>query len=255
MDEAAVVRAAQGCQVIHHCAALVGIAAYAGQPTRTMEVEEQGLRNACLAARLNKVPRLVYASSSAVYGHAGGPEPLLETQEVSPVSNYGVAKRFNETYLAAQAAEHGLHSAALRIFNVYGPRQNPTQAVPAFITRALGGEPITIFGDGQQTRDFIYVADVVQAAIALGRAVEGAAIVNAASGAEVSVRSLAETVVRLTGSVSPIHCLPRPEARDAFEVARCFGSRALLERLTDAPPPLSLEDGLSRTISAMRGEI
>ena len=123
-NAAAVDVSVHGCDVIIHCAAMVGMEAYTQQPARTMEVEESGLRNVCAAAIAHKVARLVFASSSAVYGQAGGGVALEESAQVAPVSNYGVAKRFNELYLAAQHAEHGLNSASLRIFNIYGPRQD-----------------------------------------------------------------------------------------------------------------------------------
>src|SRR5262249_18260314 len=155
-DAHAVAHAALGCAAIFHCAAMVGVDAYTNQPTRTMEVEQVGLRNVCAAAIAQKDTRVIYAPSSAVYGRADG-RALSETLVVAPVSNYGIAKRYSELYLAAAHAEHGLQSAALRIFNIYGPGQDERLVIPRFIREALAGEPILIYGDGKQTRDFVYV--------------------------------------------------------------------------------------------------
>ena len=124
--------------------------------------------------------------------------------------------------------------------------------IPRFIQRALDGEDITLFGDGTQTRDFVYVGDVVAAALACAARPSGAEIVNVASGQEVSVRDLAARVVRLSGSASAIHCRPRPPARDTFEVERCFGSRDKLVRLTGAGAPTSLDEGLRHTVAAIK---
>ena len=245
-DAAAVKTASRGCAVIFHCAAVVGVDAYTTRPAHTMEVEEVGLRNVCTAAVAQNGTRVVYASSSAVYGHAGG--ALDESLVIAPVSNYGIAKRFGELYLAAQYGEHGLQSAALRIFNIYGPRQDERLVIPRFIRQALAGEPIVIYGDGSQTRDFVYVGDAVTAALACADRTAGCEIVNVCSGSETSVRTLAERVIALSGSGSHIARHAPPAARTAFEVQRSVGSRAKLAALM-IEPPTQLDDGLRSTIA------
>jgi UDP-glucose 4-epimerase len=250
-DAAAVERAAEGCDVIFHCAAMVGVNAYSGQPAKTMETEETGLRNVCAAALAANGARVIYASSSAVYGQAGGDVGLDELLPVAPVSNYGVAKRFNETYLSSQHFEHGLVSTALRIFNVYGPQQDERLVIPRFIRRALYAEPVEIYGEGLQTRDFVYVDDVVNAALACANRVDGCEIINVCSGKEVTVLRLAETIIQLTGSRSTIVHKPHPSGRIAFEVPRCFGSTAKLAHILGDFEPTPLEEGLARTIASI----
>jgi UDP-glucose 4-epimerase len=251
-DAGVVRQAAQGCSAIFHCAAMVGVDAYGRWPAKTMETEQVGLRNVCLAAVSVGGARVVYASSSAVYGHAGGRTGLDEALTVAPVSNYGIAKRFNELYLAAQHVEHGLQSTALRIFNIYGPGQDERLAIPRFIHRALRGEALEIYGDGSQTRDFVYVDDVVRIALGCADAVAGCEVVNACSGREVSIRELAATIVRLSRSRSAVETRNVPAGRAGFEVARSFGSREKLEGLIGCFSPTSLEEGLSRTIAGVR---
>jgi len=249
-DAAAVGRAVQGCDAIFHCAAMVGVDAYSRQPAKTMETEETGLRNVCAAALAAGGARVVYASSSAVYGQAGGDIGLDEALPVAPVSNYGTAKRFNELYLASQHVEHGLQSAALRIFNMYGPLQDERLVIPRFIKRALDGSDLEMYGDGAQTRDFVYIDDVVEAALACADRVSGCEIVNVCSGREVTVRDLAESIIRLTGSRSAIVARKHPQGRVTFEVPRCFGSRRKLQQVVGDFVSTPLEEGLKRTIAS-----
>jgi UDP-glucose 4-epimerase len=251
-DAPAVADAGRGCAAIFHCAAMVGVDAYTNRPARTMEVEEVGLRNVCAAAIAQPRCRVIYASSSAVYGRADG-AALDETLVVAPVSNYGIAKRYGELYLAAAHAERGLQSAALRIFNIFGPRQDERLVIPRFIRQAAAGEPIVIYGDGVQTRDFVYVGDVVAAALACADQVAGHEIVNACSGIDTPVRILAERVIALSGSNSRITHLDPPVARSAFEVDRSIGSRAKLAQLI-AASPTTLDEGLRQTIAASNAE-
>lgn len=244
----AVRQAAVGCQAIFHFASMVGVELYSSLPASTMEVEEVGLRNVCAAA--NGGAHVIYASSSAVYGHAGGPVGLSESQVVTPVSNYGTAKRFNELYLMSQHAEHKLRSLSLRIFNVYGPGQDERLVTPRFVRRALRGEDIEIYGDGSQTRDFVYIDDVVAAALAYSRCTTGCEIVNVCSGQEITVRTLAEEIIRISRSSSKIIQRPPPAQRAAFEVSRSFGERNKLQNLLGVVSPTSLSDGLERTIDS-----
>ena len=254
-NEGAVLRAAEACAAVFHCAAMVGVDAYSKQPAKTMETEETGLRNVCNAALAAGGARVVYASSSAVYGQAGGGVGLDEALPVAPVSNYGAAKRFNELYLASQHTEHGLQSVALRIFNMYGPYQDERLVIPRFIKRAFDGGDLEIYGDGAQTRDFVYIDDVVETALACAeRMVEGligCEIVNVCSGKEVSVRDLAEIIIRLTGSRSTLVQREHPQGRATFEVARCFGSRQKLQRVVGDFVSTPLEEGLKRTIASV----
>ena len=249
LDATAVGEAARGCDAIFHCAAMVGVELYSSFPAKTMEIEEGGLRNVCAAALAANDARVIYASSSAVYGNAGGSVGLNEAQPVVPTSNYGMAKRFNELYLASQQVERKLRSLSLRIFNVYGPRQDERLVIPRFIKRAVRGEPIEIYGDGMQSRDFVYIDDVVAAALAYEGCESEAEIVNVCSGQETTVRGLANEIVRLSGSSSKIVLSPQPEKRVAFEVSRCFGERVKLRRLLAEIPATPLAEGLISTIS------
>jgi UDP-glucose 4-epimerase len=241
--------AIEGCERAYHFAALVGVEHYTRNPVRTMKVEERALEAVCAAAIAEGCPRLVYASSSAVYGNASG--VVDEEMAVAPASNYATAKRFGEMFLRAQYDEAGLQSVACRIFNVYGPKQDERLVIPRFIHRALAGEALTLYGDGAQARDFPYIDDVVEAIARSGEAIDGCELVNVATGRAHSIRELAETVLRLTGHRARLDFQPLPPERRSFEVDSCVGGTDKLERLTGFRPAVSLEEGLSRTIAAM----
>src|SRR5205085_11669009 len=135
------------------------------------------------------------------------------------------------------------------IFNIYGPRQDERLVIPRFIRQAQANEPIIIYGDGSQTRDFVYVADVVDTALACADRGVGSEIVNACSGSETSVKTLAEYVVALTQSSSKIELREQPSVRSAFEVDRCLGSSARMRDIRRTTAMTSLKDGLARTIA------
>ncbi len=190
--------------------------------------------------------RLVFASSAAVYGMSEA-LPVVEEDAGWPPSPYGIHKLAAEMHLRVQARlpERPLSAVSLRFFNVYGSRQDPRShyagVIARFVERALAGLPVEIFGDGQQTRDFIHVTDVVQAVLsACERGPSDGTPINVGGGQEISIRELAERIVALTGSESPIVHLP---ARSG-EVRR---SRASVERSTthlEVRPTIDLDRGL-----------
>lgn len=232
--------------------ALVGVDSYSAPPARTMETEEIGLHNICRASVQNNNAKIIYASSSAVYGHAGGSDGLAENLVVTPVLNYGTAKRFNELYLASQYIEQKIPPISLRIFNVCGPGQDERLVIPQFNCSVLSGKALHIFGDGSQTRDFVYIDDVVNVALTCLDKVAECDVVNVCSGKEVAVRDLAVMIVRLSGSVSPVEMEAAPAVRTAFEVHRCFGSRDKLQKIVGPFTPLPLDVGQHHTIKWVR---
>ncbi len=165
-DPAAVAKAVTGAEVVYHLAALPSVARSVADPRASHEVNVDGTLNLLLAAVEAEVRRLVYASSSSVYGDT----PVLPKHEempVSPRSPYAAAKLAGEAYCRAFARVYPLETVCLRFFNVFGPRQDPNSqyaaVVPRFVTRMLAGEPAEVTGDGRQTRDFTFVDNAVQA--------------------------------------------------------------------------------------------
>jgi len=246
-EETTVARAVDDCDIVFHLAAVLGVDVVADNPVETMETEVLGARNVAAAAVANDSRKIIYASTSGVYGKAAIEQSVNEEFAVSPSSSYSIAKRYNEIYLQSLYEEKDVQSVSLRFFNVYGPRQDTRMVIPRFIEQAKADNHITVYGTGNQTRDFTHIDDVVEAAVRVADCVDGCEIINVSRNAECSIRQLAETIVELCDSRSEIKYIDAPQARYDFEVARRCGSSAKLERLTGFLPATALEAGL-RTI-------
>ena len=237
---------------VFHQAALASVPMSIQDPLRTNEVNILGTLNVLVAARDRHVKKVVFASSCAIYGDTPT-LPARESMPLNPLSPYAVTKATGEQYCSVFSQIFGLATACLRYFNVYGPRQDPSSeyaaVVPKFITAALAGKPLTIFGDGQQTRDFVFVKDVVSANISAAQTdITGA--FNIGSGRQTSVIELANLVLRLTGrDVAPLYHPPKPgEIRHSFadiSRAREFGYS----------PKHNLEEGIRKTISSLQAPL
>jgi nucleoside-diphosphate-sugar epimerase len=161
--------------------------------------------------------RLVYASSSSVYGDIAA-IPMREDAAVQPVSPYGVTKLAAEHLCQLYQSNFGVPTVSLRFFTVYGPRQRPDMGFHRFIRAALTGSPITLYGDGEQTRDFTYVDDIVAALIAAGDRGRPGTVYNIGGGSRVSINHVLEVIGRLTGRTLDIRRLPaeKGDMRDTF---------------------------------------
>lgn len=225
---------------------------YLELPIQTLKVGSLGTHKGLGLARV-KAARFLLASTSEVYG-----DPLVHPQpedywgNVNPIGPRGVydeAKRFAEALTMAYHRSHGVATRIVRIFNTYGPRMRlgDGRVVPNFITQALRGEALTVYGDGSQTRSFCFVDDLVEGIVRLLRS-DCAQPVNLGNPHELSVRAFAETIIRLTGSSSPIAFEPLPV--DDPKVRQPDVSVA--RRTLDWEPRVALEDGLSKTIAYFR---
>ncbi len=228
---------------------------YLELPIQTLKVGALGTHKALGLAK-EKRARFVLASTSEVYG-----DPLEHPQtetywgNVNPVGPRGVydeAKRFAEAMTMAYHRYHGLDTKIVRIFNTYGPRMrvHDGRAVPAFMSQALRGEDVTIFGDGSQTRSFCYVTDLVDGILRLLDS-DVNDPVNIGNPHEMTIRQIAETIIRMTGSTSRLVYQPLPE--DDPKVRRPDITRA--RTLLGWEPKVSLEDGLTRTIAYFRTKV
>jgi UDP-glucose 4-epimerase len=233
---------------IYHLAAMVSIPRSLEVPQQFHEVNVTGTLNVLIAARDNKVKKVVNASSCAIYGDAPG-LPKKEDMPVNPLSPYAVTKLAAEEYCQIFQKAYGLPSVSLRFFNIFGPRQNPDSeyaaAIPKFIKIKSQGKTINIYGDGKATRDYIYVKDAI-AAFILAAESDAAGIYNIGGGKSTTVNELVELISQLTGNNSPpVYVSPRPgdilhSLADASK-ARTFGYR----------PRYTLEAGIKETIGYM----
>jgi UDP-glucose 4-epimerase len=223
-------------------------------PLTTTAVNVEGTLNVLLAARDEGVRRIVNASSSSVYGN-GGDLPRAESQLPDPISPYAVAKLAAERFCTSFSRVYAMEIVSLRYFNVFGPRQDPTSqysaVVPRFIRAIAAGDPVTVYGDGEQSRDFTYVDNVVGAnllAADIAGSVSGE-IVNIATGGSTTVNELADTIGRLLAR--PVEKAFEPE-REA-DVRASWADVEQARRLLGYEPGVELEDGLTRTADFLLG--
>ncbi len=239
---------AERFDVVMHFACPASPVDFGRLPLEILKVDSLGTFHCLERARADGA-RFVLASTSEVYGDPKE-HPQAETYwgNVNPIglrSVYDEAKRFSEAATMAYHRKYGLDVGIVRIFNTYGPRMRPDdgRAVPTFITQALRGEPVTVAGDGSQTRSICYIDDLIDGILLLLDSGEVGPI-NCGTEHEISMRELAELVVRLTGSSSPIVSIPRPDDDPTVRRPDLTKARSLL----GYSPRVSPEDGLRRTI-------
>jgi UDP-glucose 4-epimerase len=249
LDPEALETACRGVGRIFHLAALVSVPESVSRPEECARLNVEGTRRVLEAARRHGAHKVVLASSAAIYGD-NPTVPKVETMTPEPKSPYAATKLEGERLLAAAAAD-GLSTASLRFFNVFGPRQDPASAyaaaVPIFIRKALRGEPISIHGDGGQTRDFVYVKDIVGALTHVAGRPDAQGVFNVGYGRSLTIADLAQEILRLTGSSSTVTHLP-PRAGD---VRHSLASADRL-RATGWKPTFELSEGLARTVEWYR---
>ncbi len=238
-------KALQDAHFVFHLAALSSVPRSIDNPQASHEVNVNGTLNVLLAAKEHHVKKVIYASSSSVYGDT----PTLPKKEdmiPHPLSPYAVTKLAGEYYCQVFGGVYQLPVVCLRYFNVYGPRQDPASqyaaVIPRFIKWALAGNSPVIFGDGEQTRDFTYVKDTVEATI-LAAESEACGVFNIARGESVTINQLAKLIIELIGcDIKPVHQEPRAgDIRHSLadiSKAKAFGYE----------PKYGLEAGLAETI-------
>ena len=242
----AVERAMRGVESVVHLAARTSVAESLAEPARYEAANIGGTRVVLEAAAQARVRRIAFAASSSAYGNH--PAPQDESMAPDPLSPYAATKVEGERLVRALAeGSSGTDAVSLRFFNIYGPRQDPNSAyagvVARFATRVAAGLPVAIFGDGEQTRDFIHVSDVVRAVLAALDAVEplGGAVVNIGTGCATSVRGLADAVGAVAGRSVAVEFR---EAR-AGEVRHSVAATERAERMLAFRAETALEAGLA----------
>jgi nucleoside-diphosphate-sugar epimerase len=243
--------AIQGVEVIFHQAALASVPRSIADPISSLETNINGTQNVLLAARDAGVRRVVYASSSSVYGNV----PILPKQEsmpTRPMSPYAVQKLTGELLCGVFTQIYGLETVALRYFNVFGPRQDPTSeyaaVIPRFLTAILKGRKPIVFGNGEQTRDFTYIANVVQANLlaASSKDAVGCAI-NIGCGEQISLNAVLRMVGELLGRIVTA------EYRDSRpgDVHDSLADISLGQRLLGYEPVIGFREGLAHTLDTL----
>jgi UDP-glucose 4-epimerase len=245
-------RAVRDVEVVFHHAAIASPQRSIDDPAATLETNLTGTQNVLLAARDAGARRVVYASSAAVYGDS--PEfPKREDMAPQPLSPYGLHKLAGEGLCGLFTRLYGLETVALRYFNVFGPRQDPASdyaaVIPRFVQAAVAGLRPTVYGDGTQTRDFIYIADVVQANLLAAEAPEAAGrVVNIGRGERTSLLELLATLGTLLGAdLAPDWLPPRPG-----DIHDSVADITLARRVLGFEPRTGFSEGLARTAACFR---
>ncbi|MDP1713846.1 MAG: NAD-dependent epimerase/dehydratase family protein [Anaerolineales bacterium] len=252
-DVSKVTQAVKGVEIIFHEAAFVSVPESMEKPQECFDVNITGTSLLFDAARKAGVRRVVIASSAAVYGDSDA-MPLVEETPLRQLSPYAISKRVAEMYAELFTHQFGLEVAALRYFNVYGPRQRPDSmyaaAVPIFIRRMLDNKPITIFGDGGQTRDLVNVRDVVQAnLLASEHPAAAGQIFNVCTGVETRLLDLVDILYEIfPDAPKPIHAEPR-----TGDIYRSLGAPGKIMDVLGFKPQVNLAEGVKEAVKEMRG--
>ena len=231
--------------VVFHTAAQVDVVASTREPFVDMDNNVKGTLSVCEAARRNDVSKLVYSSSAAVYGNADS-FPIDEAQPIRPTSPYAVSKYCGELYMASYHNLYGLSTLSLRYFNVYGPYQRPENSysgvISAFFYNATRNAPLQIYGDGNQTRDFVYVTDVAHANLLAASSDAANSVVNIGSGRETSINELALIIKKMALSDSSIvHVAPR-----ISDGRRSLADIRNAKRIINYEPKIRINGGLAK---------
>nr|HID57762.1 SDR family oxidoreductase [Desulfobacterales bacterium] len=244
--------AMQGIEYVMHQAAIPSVPRSLIEPFATNRANLDGTLNLLIAARDAGVRRIIFASSSSVYGDSPV-VPKVETITPVPRSPYAVQKLASEHYMRIFYELYGLETVSLRYFNVFGPRQDPhseyAAVIPRFIRAILSGDPPTIFGDGEQSRDFTYVDNVVQGNLLAVEALGAPGkVINLACGTRLTVNRLLGILKKIMGSdIEPIYTEPR-----AGDVRHSHADISLARDILNYSPEVHIEEGLRRTVEYFR---
>lgn len=246
-DKELVFNVIKDADYVHHLAAMISVPESVINPYECVEINVIGLLNVLEAAKKYNVKKVVHASSAAVYGD-NPISPKTTDMAPAPKSPYGITKLDGEYYLQMYFESFGLKTVSLRNFNVFGPRQDPKSqyaaAIPIFVAKALKNEPITVYGDGEQTRDFVYVKDVVNANILAATNTEATGVFNIACGHAISINTLVNTVIELTNSSSSIIY----EDERPGDIKHSLASIENTKKVLSFKPEYNMMEGLKTTV-------
>jgi UDP-glucose 4-epimerase len=247
-DRESLERAAEGCQVVFHLAAGTGVLPSIENPFADFDLNARGTLSALWAARHVGADRFVFSSSNAPLG--AGAYPASEEKPIAPLSPYGAGKAAGEAYCSAFHGAYGLDAVAVRFSNAYGPRSaHKSNVIPLFIGRLLRGEELIVYGDGAQTRDFVFVTDLAEGLLrAADAGGVGGEIFQLASGVETSVNELVSRLAKVSGREPVV----RREPARAGEILRNYSLVDKARERLGYAPSIPLAEGLERTYEWFR---
>lgn len=241
-------KATKNSDIVIHLAAALGVINTEKNPIHTLDTNIYGTRNVLESCQKNNVKKIIFSSSSEVYGEPKK-VPISENDDVIPITNYGVSKLAAEEYIKAYSREHGIRYTILRLFNVYGNGQGNSWVIPEFINKALKNQKILIHGDGSQVRAFCHVSDVAQAFQSALRKGDSE-IINVGNNLEpINIKSLAKKIISLSNSKSRIDFIPFEKSkRNRTEIMTRIPQITKAKKILNYEPKISLEQGLKLLI-------
>ncbi len=246
-DYSLVEKISKSCDIIFHLAALLGVEMVSKDNILTMDTEFIGMRNICRAALKNNINKIAYTSSSGVYGKLNYKINVSENSTVIPASAYALSKKFNEVYLENMYKQHGLRSVSFRLFNVYGPRQDDRMVIPRFYNQCISNKDITVYENGNQTRDFTYIDDCIYSMIQATKKNTKFDVLNISRGADKKIVEIAKILKKMTKSNSKIKFTKVPKNLLEFQVKKRCGNSKKLKNLIKYKPHTSIVEGLTKT--------
>ena len=233
--------------LVYHHAAIPGVRNSLRDPLRYVENNVLGTTNILNLSRNSGVKKVIFASSSSVYGEVAENElPLEESHKLEPISPYGYSKKLCEEICHMYSRVWGLRVVSLRYFTVYGPRQRPDEAFSKFIKRILKGEPLEIYGSGEQTRDFTYISDAIDATLLAAK--RGQGVYNIASGSRISLNKALSLISRISGLNPRIV----REEKQQGDVSHTWASISKAKKELGYGPKIPLEQGLRRHLQWLK---
>jgi len=245
-DMARLKKAVKGCDLVYHFAAEVKPAGSVNNPVETINVNVKGCLNALEACREFDVP-IVYPSSSLIYGESK--EPIREDFPLNPPNPYAASKAAADRICFAYYKTYGLDVKIVRLFNLYGPGQQLDKMIPTFYFQAIKNDPITVYGEGKEARDYIFINDAIEG-LWLARKLTAGGVVNLATGRKTTNLSVAKLILKMTGSDSKILFVKYPEKFGT--IRNQVGSFENARKMLGWTPKVRLEEGLKKTIDWLR---
>lgn len=251
-DEKTTCEAIKDCDAVVHLAAVASVQASVDDPARTHRSNFVGTLNVCEAMRIAGVKRVVFASSAAIYGNNGEGTPIHEDTPKAPLTPYASDKLASEYYFDFYRRQHALEPVILRFFNIFGPRQDPSSpysgVISIFSERAQKKMPITIFGDGEQTRDFVYVGDLVKILV---QALEQPEVRYRAFNVGLNKATSLNDLIALLGTASGAPLSLKYEAPRAGDIKHSRADNGRLLECFTLPSPTSMAEGLSQLLKSL----
>jgi len=247
-DTKNVIDSIKDCDIVIHLAATLGVIHTEENPVLTLDTNLGGTKNVLEACRINKIKKIIFSSSSEVYGEPLK-IPMNEEDKPVPITTYGVSKFAAEEYIKAYSRNFGLKYTMFRLFNVYGDEQVTDWVLPEFVSKAIANKDIIVHGDGSQTRAFCYVTDIANAfSLALDKA--NGQLINIGNNNEpITIKELANKIIELSNSKSSVKFIPFEESkRNRNEILIRIPNIKKAEKLLDYEPKISLEEGVLKVI-------